>query len=113
MDNAVAHQLREENKSKRHESIKNEAKFLIASYVDDNHIPTGTDLTEYYQTIGSILEVHFDTAHTYYLARQGFLEYIRSYNKAHELNLESKPLYRHFCLHLQPKGHLVKQELVV
>ena len=88
MDNAVAHQLREENKSKSHESIKNEAKVLIASYVDDNQIPTGTDLTEYYQTIGSILEVHFDTAHTYYLARQGFLEYIRSYNKAHELNLD-------------------------
>ena len=88
MDNAVAHQLREENKSKSHESIKNEAKVLIASYVDDNHIPTGTDLTEYYQTIGSILEVHFDTAHSYYLARQGFLEYIRSYNKAHELSMD-------------------------
>ena len=88
MDSAVAHQLREENKSKSHESIKNEAKVLIASYVDDNHIPTGTDLTEYYQTIGSILEVHFDTAHSYHLARQGFLEYIRSYNKAHELSLD-------------------------
>ena len=88
MDNAVAHQLREENRSKSHESIKNEAKILIASYVDDNHIPTGTDLTEYYQAIDSILEMHFDTAHTYYLARQGFLEYIRSYNKAHELSLD-------------------------
>jgi integrase len=88
MDNAVAHQLREENKSKSHESIKDKAKFLITSYVDDNHVPTGTDLTEYYQTIGSILEVHFDTAHTYYLARQGFLEYIRSYNKAHGLSLD-------------------------
>ena len=88
MDSAVAHQLREENKSKSHESIKDKAKVLIASYVDDNHIPTGTDLTEYYQTIGSILEVHFDTAHSYHLARQGFLEYIRSYNKAHELNLD-------------------------
>ena len=88
MDNAVAHQLREENKSKSHESIKDKAKFLITSYVDDNHVPTGTDLTEYYQTIGSILEVHFDTAHSYYLARQGFLEYIRSYNKAHGLSLD-------------------------
>lgn len=88
MDNAVAHQLREVNKSKSHESIKNEAKFLIAAYIDDNHIPTGTDLTEYYQTIGSILEVHFNTAYTYYLARQGFLEYIRSYNKAHELSMD-------------------------
>ena len=88
MDNAVAHQLREVNKSKSHESIKNEAKVLIASYVDDNHIPTGTDLTEYYQAIDSVLEMHFDTAHTYYLARQGFLEYIRSYNKAHELSLD-------------------------
>ena len=88
MDNAVAHQLREENKSKSHESIKNEAKVLIASYVDDNHIPIGTDLTEYYQTIGSILEVHFDTAHSYHLARQGFLEFIRSYNKSHELSMD-------------------------
>ena len=88
MDNAVAHQLREENRSKSHESIKNEAKILIASYVDDNHIPTGIDLTEYYQAIDSVLEMYFDTAHTYYLARQGFLEYIRSYNKAHELNLD-------------------------
>ncbi|NYR10819.1 site-specific integrase [Psychrobacter sp. BI730] len=88
MDNAVAHQLREENKSKSYESIKNEAKALIASYIDDNQIPTGKDLTEYYQTIGSILEMHFDTAHSYYLARQGFLEFIRSYNKLHGLNLD-------------------------
>ena len=70
MDNAVAHQLRKENKSKSHEAIKNEAKILIASYIDDNHIPTGTDLTECYQAIDSVLEMHFDTAHTYYLARQ-------------------------------------------
>lgn len=88
MDNAVAHQLREENRSKSHEAIKNDAKALIAAYVDESSIPTETDLIEYYQTIGSILEMHFDTAHTYYLARQGFLEYIRSYNKAHELNLD-------------------------
>lgn len=88
MDNAFAHQLREENRSNSYESIKNEAKILIASYIDDNHIPIGIDLTEYYQTIGSLLEVHFDTAHTYYLARQGFLEYIRSYNKAYELSLD-------------------------
>ena len=88
MDNAVAHQLREENKSKSHESIKNEAKALIASYVEGNQIPTGINLTEYYQTIGNILEMHFDTAHSYHLARQGFLEYIRSYNKAHELCLD-------------------------
>ena len=88
MDNAVAHQLREENKSKSYESIKNEAKALIASYIDDNQIPTRKDLTEYYQTIGSILEMHFDTAHSYYLARQGFLEFIRSYNKLHGLNLD-------------------------
>ncbi|PKH65863.1 hypothetical protein CXF61_04280 [Psychrobacter sp. 4Dc] len=88
MDNAVAHQLREENKSKNHESIKNEAKVLIASYVDENSLSIGADLTEYYQAIDSVLEIRFDTAHTYYLARQGFLEYIRSYNKAHELNLD-------------------------
>ena len=87
MDNAVAHQLREENKSKNHESIKNEAKVLIASYVDENSLSIGADLTEYYQAIDSVLEIRFDTAHTYYLARQGFLEYIRSYNKAHELSL--------------------------
>lgn len=88
MDNAVAHQLREENKSKSHESIKNEAKVLIASYVDENSLSIGAELTEYYQAIDSLLEIRFDTAHTYYLARQGFLEYIRSYNKAHELSLD-------------------------
>lgn len=87
MDNAVAHQLREENKSKNHESIKNEAKVLITSYIDENSLSIGADLTEYYQAIDSVLEIRFDTAHTYYLARQGFLEYIRSYNKAHELSL--------------------------
>ena len=88
MDNAVAHQLREENRSKSHDAIKNEAKVLIASYVDDNHITTETDLTECYQAIDNALKVRFDTAHTYYLARQGFLAFIRSYNKKNGTDLD-------------------------
>jgi hypothetical protein len=88
MDNAVAHQLREENRSKSRESIKNEAKILIASYVDENSLSIGADLTEYYQAIDSVLEIRFDTVHSYYLARQGFLEFIRSYNKLHGLDLD-------------------------
>jgi len=88
MDNAVAHQLREENRSKSHDAIKNEAKVLIASYFDDNHITTETDLTECYQAIDNALKVRFDTAHTYYLARQGFLAFIRSYNKKNGTDLD-------------------------
>jgi len=88
MDNAVAHQLREENRSKSHEAIKNEAKVLIASYVDDNHITTEIDLVECYQAIDNVLKVRFDTAHTYYLARQGFLAFIRSYNKKNGTDLD-------------------------
>ncbi len=88
MDNVVAHQLREENRSKSHDAIKNEAKVLIASYVDDSHITTETDLTECYHAIDNALKTRFDTAHTYYLARQGFLAFIRSYNKKNGTDLD-------------------------
>ena len=88
MDNAVAHQLREENRSKSYDAIKNEAKVLIASYVDENAITTETDLTEYYQAIDNALKTRFDTAHTYYLARQGFLASIRNYNKKNGTDLD-------------------------
>lgn len=88
MDNTIAHQLRLANKMKAHEQIKNDAKSLVAQYLQENPLMDGSDLMESYQTINEILENKFETLGKYQLARQGFLECVRDYNHTHGLHLD-------------------------
>ena len=88
MSELVAHKLRAENRNSAHEDIKNEAKSLVKSYMNSNPLCKGIDLFDYYQDINTILEINFDTPLSFQLARQGFLEVIRIYNKNHKVYLD-------------------------
>lgn len=88
MSELVAHKLRAENRNSAHEDIKNEAKSLVKSYMNSNPLCKGIDLFDYYQDINTILEINFDTPLSFQLARQGFLEVIRMYNKSHKAHLD-------------------------
>ncbi|WP_019672539.1 tyrosine-type recombinase/integrase [Psychrobacter lutiphocae] len=94
MHKIVAHKLRLHNKKQTHQNIKDDAKQIVMQYFDEHclSISSSTDLSEHYQAINEQLEENFDTAHQYYLARKGFLECIRSYNKKYDLNLDEPVL---------------------
>ena len=88
MSDLVAHKLRAENRNSAHEGIKNKAISLVESYMNSNPLYKDTDLFDYYQDINTILEINFDTPLSFQLARQGFLEVIRIYNKNHKVYLD-------------------------
>lgn len=88
MANLVAHKLRTQKRNSSHQDIKDEAKSLVQSYMSENPLDQTTKLSDYYQAINTILENAFDTPLSFQLARQGFLEAIRLYNKAHNTHLD-------------------------
>lgn len=88
MADLVAHKLRAENRNSAHEGIKNKAISLVESYMNSNPLYKDTDLFDYYQDINIILEINFDTPLSFQLARRGFLEVIRIYNKNHKVYLD-------------------------
>ncbi|MGP4864693.1 tyrosine-type recombinase/integrase [Psychrobacter sp. T6-5] len=87
MDNVTAHKLRQLNRDDTKKSVKHAAKALIAGYVNQNPMQTPCELQHHYEAINELLENKFDTAQNFQLARRGFLEFIRDYNKAHQLYL--------------------------
>ena len=88
MANLVAHKLRTQNRNSSHQDIKDEARSLVQSYMSENPLKQTIELSDYYQDINIILENAFDTPLSFQLARQGFLEAIRLYNKAHNTHLD-------------------------
>ena len=87
MDNINAHKLRQLNRDDAKKSIKRAAKALIADYVDQNPMQTPCELQHHYEAINELLENKFDTAQNFQLARRGFLEFIRDYNKDYQIYL--------------------------
>lgn len=88
MSDLVAHKLRAENRNSAHEGIKNKAISLVESYMSANPLKQTIELSDYYQDINTILESAFDTSLSFQLARQGFLEAIRTYNKKYNTHLD-------------------------
>ena len=87
MDNISAHKLRQLNREESKKSIKRDAKKLIEEYINQNSIQPPCELQHHYEAINQLLEGTFDTAQNFQLARRGFLEFIRDYNKAHQIYL--------------------------
>lgn len=87
MDNISAHKLRQLNREESKKSIKRDAKKLIEEYINQNSIQPPCELQHHYEAINQLLEGTFDTAQNFQLARRGFLEFVRDYNKAHQIYL--------------------------
>ncbi|GAF55366.1 hypothetical protein JCM18901_1010 [Psychrobacter sp. JCM 18901] len=62
-------------------------KKLIEEYINQNSMQPPCELQHHYEAINQLLEVTFDTAQNFQLARRGFLEFVRDYNKTHQIYL--------------------------
>lgn len=87
MDNVTAHKLRQLNRDDVKKSVKRAAKEMVADYVGQNPMQSPYELQHHYEAINELLEDEFDTAQNFQLARRGFLEFVRDYNKTHQLYL--------------------------
>jgi len=87
MDNISAHRLRQLNRDEAKKSIKYDAKALIKEYINQYPMQSPCELQYHYEAINQLLEEKFDTAENFQLARRGFLEFVRDYNKAHQIYL--------------------------
>ncbi|WP_201574577.1 tyrosine-type recombinase/integrase [Psychrobacter sp. H8-1] len=87
MDNISAHKLRQLNREESKKSVKRDAKVLIKEYINQNPMQPPCELQHHYEAINQLLEEKFDTAQNFQLARRGFLEFVRDYNKAHQIYL--------------------------
>ncbi len=87
MDNTSAHKLRQLNRDEIKKSIKHAAKELIKEYVNQNPMQMPCELQYHYEAINELMEAQFDTAQNFQLARRGFLEFIRDYNKVYNIYL--------------------------
>ena len=87
MDNVTAHKLRQLNRNDVKKSVKRAAKEMVADYVGQNPMQRPYELQHHYEAINELLEDEFDTSQNFQLARRGFLEFVRDYNKTHQLYL--------------------------
>ena len=87
MDNISAHKLRQLNREESKKSVKRDAKKLIEEYINQNSMQPPCELQHHYEAINQLLEGTFDTAQNFQLARRGFLEFVRDYNKTHQIYL--------------------------
>ena len=87
MDNISAHKLRQLNREEAKKSIKRDAKKLIEEYINQNSMQLPCELQHHYEAINQLLEEKFGTAQNFQLARRGFLEFVRDYNKTHQIYL--------------------------
>ena len=87
MDNISAHKLRQLNREEAKKSIKHDAKAVIKEYINQYPMQSPCELQHHYEAINQLLEEKFDTAQNFQLARRGFLEFVRDYNKAHQIHL--------------------------
>nr|WP_313974231.1 site-specific integrase [uncultured Psychrobacter sp.] len=87
MDNISAHKLRQLNREEAKKSIKHDAKALIKEYINQYPMQSPCELQHHYEAINQLLEERFNTVQNFQLARRGFLEFIRDYNKVHHIYL--------------------------
>lgn len=87
MDNISAHKLRQLNREEAKNNIKHAAKALIKEYINQNSMQPPYELQHHYEAINQLLEEKFDTAQNFQLARRGFLEFVRDYNKVNQIYL--------------------------
>jgi hypothetical protein len=87
MDNISAHKMRQLNREESKKSVKRGAKVLIKEYINQNSMQLPCELQHHYEAINQLLEEKFDTAQNFQLARRGFLEFVRDYNKTHQIYL--------------------------
>lgn len=84
----AGHELREANQEQRKLVIKNKAATIVTAYLSKHQPFDDNQMEQHYQTIDTELSEVFVTSNNYRLARQGFLQAVRSYNKKNRCSLD-------------------------
>lgn len=84
----AGHELREANQEQHKLSIKNKAVTIVAAYLSKHQPFDDSQMEQHYQAIDTELSKVFVTSNNYRLARQGFLQAVRNYNKEKKCSLD-------------------------
>lgn len=84
----AGHELREANQEQRKLSIKNKAVIMVTAYLSKHQPFDDNQMEQHYQAIDTELSKVFVTSNNYRLARQGFLQAVRNYNKKNKCSLD-------------------------
>ncbi len=84
----AGHKLRQAKKKQQKEALRKKAANLVTAYLQQYQPIDSTDITEHYHAIDAQLSNTFTTFNNYRVARQGFLDAVRAYNKANHFALD-------------------------
>ena len=83
-----AHLARADKQKDLKQQIQERAFSIAQKTLQAHQLNESSDTTELYQTIDDELNHHFPTFNQYRIARQGFLQAVRDFNKSSELQLD-------------------------
>lgn len=84
----AGHKLRQAKQKQQKEALRKKAANLVTAYLQQYQPIDSTDISEHYHAIDAQLSNTFTTFNTYRVARQGFLDAVRAYNKANHCALD-------------------------
>lgn len=84
----AGHKLRQAKQKQQKEALRKKAANLVTAYLQQYQSIDSTDISEHYHAIDAQLSKTFTTFNNYRIARQGFLDAIRAYNKANHCTLD-------------------------
>ena len=84
----AGHKLRQAKQKQQKEALRKKAANLVTAYLQQYQSIDSTDISEHYHAIDAQLSNTFTTFNNYRVARQGFLDAVRAYNKANHCTLD-------------------------
>jgi len=84
----AGHKLRQAKQKQQKEALRKKAANLVTAYLQQYQPIDSTDISEHYHAIDAQLSNAFTTFNNYRVARQGFLDAVRAYNKANHFALD-------------------------
>ena len=84
----AGHKLRQAKQKQQKEALRKKAANLVDVYLQQYQPIDSTDISEHYHAIDAQLSNTFITFNNYRVARQGFLDAVRAYNKANHCALD-------------------------
>lgn len=84
----AAHKLRQAKQQQQKAALRKKAANLVSDYLQQYQVIDSTDISKHYHAIDAKLSKTFTTFNNYRVARQGFLDAVRAYNKANHCTLD-------------------------
>lgn len=84
----AAHKLRQAKQQQQKAALRKKAANLVSDYLQQYQVIDSTDISKHYHAIDAKLSKTFTTFNNYRVARQGFLDAVRAYNKDNHCTLD-------------------------